>query len=217
MIKNYYEILGIAEYASQKEIKKAYLQLAQKYHPDKSPFNGNNADTALGKFVAINEAYHVLSDENKRKEYNEKLSAKAGGREHTINVTQAEMLYNYGLQALKAGKNEKAVEYFQTAIKLNPREPKYYTHLALSVIKTGHHFDKAVEACKKAIDLEIYNAEHYVALGLVHKHYQKFVEAEKHFKEALKWDGKCLRAKKELQELKKLVPNGFWGSLFGAK
>lgn len=61
----YYKILGVAKTASADEIKKAYRKLALKYHPDKNP----DSKEAEAKFKEINEAYAVLSDEKKRKEY----------------------------------------------------------------------------------------------------------------------------------------------------
>lgn len=62
-----YKILEIEESSSICEIKKAYKKLALKYHPDKS--NKYNIDTT-SKFIEIKYAYDILSDENKRKEYN---------------------------------------------------------------------------------------------------------------------------------------------------
>lgn len=61
MSKNYYKILGISQQASQSEIKKAYYKLAHKLHPDKGG-DGN-------QFKEINEAYQVLSNKDKRAQY----------------------------------------------------------------------------------------------------------------------------------------------------
>mgnify|MGYP001569847190 CR=1 FL=1 len=61
-MKNYYDILGVDKKASKDEIKKAFRNLAHKYHPDKK---GGNAD----KFKEASEAYSVLSDDQKRSQY----------------------------------------------------------------------------------------------------------------------------------------------------
>jgi molecular chaperone DnaJ len=61
-MRNYYEILGVNKKASKDEIKKAFRTLAHKYHPDKK---GGNAE----KFKEANEAYSVLSDDQKRAQY----------------------------------------------------------------------------------------------------------------------------------------------------
>ena len=64
--KDFYKILGVNKDATEAEIKKAYRKLALKWHPDKNP---NNREEAEEKFKKINEAYSVLSDKNKRKQY----------------------------------------------------------------------------------------------------------------------------------------------------
>ena len=61
---DYYDILGVPRNADDKEIKKAYRNLARKYHPDVCKEKG-----AEEKFKGINEAYSVLSDEQKRAQY----------------------------------------------------------------------------------------------------------------------------------------------------
>ncbi len=65
MAKDYYTILGVDKKASADEIKKAYRKLAVKYHPDKHKGNKEMEE----KFKEINEAYAVLGDEKKRKQY----------------------------------------------------------------------------------------------------------------------------------------------------
>ena len=64
MDKNYYDILGVSENASESDIKSAFRKLSKKYHPDV-----NNEAGAEEKFKEINEAYSVLSDKEKRQMY----------------------------------------------------------------------------------------------------------------------------------------------------
>lgn len=63
--RDYYEVLGVEKSASDADIKKAYHSLAKKYHPDMNPGNAE----AEQKFKEVNEAYAVLSDQDKRQKY----------------------------------------------------------------------------------------------------------------------------------------------------
>lgn len=68
---NYYEILEVSQNASKEVIDRAYKVLAKKYHPDLQP--ENKRQFAEEKLKKINEAYEILSDEYKRKQYDDKL------------------------------------------------------------------------------------------------------------------------------------------------
>ena len=65
--RDYYEVLGINRSADEKEIKRAYRKLAKKYHPVMNPGDKQ----AEQKFKEITEAYNVLSDEEKKKLYDQ--------------------------------------------------------------------------------------------------------------------------------------------------
>lgn len=81
--RSYYDILGVPKNASERQIKKAFHKLAMKYHPDR-----NKSPDAESKFREIAEAYETLSDDNKRREYDqighESFTSGRGGKESTF-------------------------------------------------------------------------------------------------------------------------------------
>ena len=74
MKKDYYNILGVAKWASEAEIKKAYKKLAMQWHPDRH----QGDKKAEEKFKEINEAYQVIGDKEKRKKYDTFGTAEPG-------------------------------------------------------------------------------------------------------------------------------------------
>src|ERR1044071_7161712 len=76
--KDYYAVIGVPASATQDEIKKQYRKLAAKHHPDKN----QNDPKAADRFKEISEAYQVIGDADKRKQYDQmrQLGAFGGGR-----------------------------------------------------------------------------------------------------------------------------------------
>ena len=68
-MENYYEILGVSPQDTQEDIKKVYRKLAKKYHPDVV----KDDPVLTKKMYQIQEAYHTIGEEEKRKEYDERL------------------------------------------------------------------------------------------------------------------------------------------------
>ena len=73
--RDYYEVLGVPKDADEAAIKKAYRVLAKKYHPDANPGD----ETAAEKFKEASEAYGVLSDPQKRQQYDQFGNAASKG------------------------------------------------------------------------------------------------------------------------------------------
>ncbi|KOF56933.1 MULTISPECIES: J domain-containing protein [Clostridium] len=149
-MQNPYEILGVKEGASQEEIKKAYRELAKKYHPDQY---GNNPlkDLAEQKMREINEAYDYLTknassntysgytdsssssygnnsyaDYNSiRADINNGNVASAESKLNNIKTRDAEWFYLMGNVCLRKGWYDNAYKYIQNAYNLNPSNPEY--------------------------------------------------------------------------------------------
>jgi len=83
-MENYYNILNVSNNADEDQIKQAYRALAMKYHPDKN--QGNKI--AEEKFKRISEAYSVLSDTQKRREYDFTMSSPFSSSERTYTYDQ---------------------------------------------------------------------------------------------------------------------------------
>lgn len=86
-IMNYYAILGVSQYAKYREIKAAYRRLALKYHPDR-----NSSPVSENSIKIINAAFEVLSDKDKRRQYDEKLDNSTilhRKKEHTKSQTSS--------------------------------------------------------------------------------------------------------------------------------
>ena len=87
-----YDVLGVPRSASKDDIKKAYRKLALKYHPDKTKGDKNSEE----KFKEASEAYHVLSDKERRTNYDQFGHAAfegAGGREGFSNFDFSSLMF----------------------------------------------------------------------------------------------------------------------------
>lgn len=141
--KSYYEILGISKDADQTEIKKAYRKKAMEHHPDRN----DNSKEAEDKFKEINEAYEVLSDDNKRSMYDrygkDGLNGGFGGGARSGGFGSAfEDIFSsfFGDDSPFGGSTKK-----------RRKQDKYGLDLGIEV---NISFSEAVFGCKKDIEFE---------------------------------------------------------------
>ncbi|MDH7511428.1 MAG: DnaJ domain-containing protein [Clostridiales bacterium] len=201
---NYYQILHVGKEASEDEIKKAYFQLARKFHPDRFDRSVNDHyRVRIGEvFDAVTKAYRTLSDKALRKEYDAKSPAAAKedsrdfSRRADVKFRQAKTLYNLG-------RHEDALILLEEALSLKRDKADYFLLLAMTEAKIPSYHRKAEEHFLKARELEPWNPEAYVGLGLLYKKEGLLAKATKSFQKALELDHDHDLARRELEALGK--------------
>ncbi len=212
---NYYQILRVSKEASEDEVKKAYFQLARKFHPDRFDRSVNDQYRAqIGEvFNVITRAYRTLSNKLLRRDYDAK--APIGTKEDSRDLLrkadtkfrQAKTLYN-------VGRYEDALILLEEAIGLKKDKADYFLLLAMTEAKIPSFHRKAEEHFLKAKELEPWNSEAYVGLGLLYKTEGLLTKATKSFQKALELDADHDLARRELEALGKGVKKGGIKGLF---
>ena len=218
---DYYQVLRIWPTASEDAIKKAYFSLAKLFHPDvvgKNEAAGAENDV---DFKLVNEAYAVLSDPVKRREYDGLFKQKAPRERHwsakEADKRSAQLAFDQARTAMKHNRYDKAVVLLKSAIKYDASNAAYYSWYGFSLGALNTRLHEARDACKKALEMEFYNADYHANLGFVYQQAGLASTARESFAEALKWDPEHPLALKYLAGPKKGGLGKMFTSLFGSK
>jgi len=196
---DFYSILDVASSASKEEIKKAYFYLARRYHPDLfgQEISSDVREKIDEVFAMITKAYHTLSDEAKRKDYDSKRITLF--REDRKNMTeQAETKFRQGKTLYNRGMYEDSMSLLEEATRLVPEKASYFLLLALAESKIPAYRKRAEQHFLRSIKLDSWSPEGHVGLGLLYKKEGLMVKARKQFERALRVDPDHLVARKEL-------------------
>ena len=205
-MENFYAILRVSRGATNTEIRMSYLKLARECHPDRF-FQDGKWILTNERFALINEAYRILSDEEKRRSYDEELRhGKESEKERTQKI-QGENSFRNGLQEFNRENYGAAFRFFESAWKLNSDEPRYKSYGGLAMAKMGRRLNEALAFCEEAVEKEVYKPDLYVNLGLVYCLAGFQEKGRKKIQEALRWDPNNSRA---IQELEKEKRKGGW-------
>ncbi len=212
--KNYYEILGISFDADEKEIKKRYLELAKKYHPDRYshiPLTRDLLTKINETFQIVQTAYNVLSNKSSRESYDQTIKSPIIKEmmEKTENIVNAEIAFKKGEFFLKRRDYKNAHLHLKEAVKLYDKEPEYLVSYAIASIflknsEEDGYFKEARKALEKAVYINPYYEKSYYYLGILNKLEGRSEEAKLCFKKVLNINPDNKEAYLELKSLEKI-------------
>lgn len=221
---DYYQILGVSRQTPEAEIKKAYFQLARKFHPD---LFGRGVTPEIKAqieelFDYITKSYRVLTSKDQKPTVATKSTAviRDDDRDKSKN---AEIRFRQGKTLMSQGRYEEAVMFLEQAVRFNDNKGDYYLLLAMAESKVLALSHKAERDFLRAIELEPWNAEGHVGLGVLYKREGLLKRAKKEFERALEIEAGHKAARTELKELgeeseqKKGLKGFFSKDLFGSK
>ncbi|MFO7733588.1 MAG: DnaJ domain-containing protein [Candidatus Aminicenantes bacterium] len=200
--KNFYQILNVPRTASDEDIKKAYFQMARRFHPDRF---GQDVAREYKKqiddvFDAITNAYRTLSNKALRTAYDAK-SAPPPQEDVQSAARMAETKFRQGKTLYSQERYNEAVSYLREAIRDKKDKGDYYLLLAMAEAKVPGYSKRAEEDFLKAISMEPWNPEGYVGLGMLYRSEGLQTKALKMFEKAVQTDPEHVAAREAYDEL----------------
>lgn len=202
--KNHYEVLGVPATANSKAVRSAYVALSKKFHPDAhSTQELEDVKKVLEDvFSRITQAYDMLMDAEKRRDYDMFLATsappvrvsavqrKAGHSVGAADIEKAKQQFERGMVEYKRGNYWGAVDSFLWATRLNPGSGLYALYVGRCLQHMPRRVEEAEDYFLKAIKLESFNLEHYLDLGRYYNRVGEKEKADDAFREVLKLDPK---------------------------
>lgn len=222
--KGYFEVLGVAEKANDEEVRRAYVELAKKTHPDRfSNASENVRKLAEEVFGLVSKAYEVLGDARRRTQYliDQKGSKQAAADlEEGQRALAAEIQFQNGEAKLRKRDFEGALQDFEWAVRLFPEEGEYLAYLGWSLYCSKPNdletLKKAITIVRKGSKLAEDRDKPYLFLGRMYQSAGKLDAAERMFTTALEIRSDNVEALRELRliHMRREKEKGLIGRLF---
>jgi curved DNA-binding protein CbpA len=193
------ELLQVDERSDVDEIKRNYYRIAEEYHPDRAfgTVDKEFQDKVTAIFEAVNSAYQLLENDARREDYFRDIGRRSGegakdGRsgdrdaEKIISGINLEEQLRRGIEEFKKGNFWGAADIFRRLTRDNPRDPKYWSYLSVSLSKIPNRLKEAEEAIIEAARLDPMNSSHYAHLGFIYLRAGLKKRARVQFEKALK-------------------------------
>ncbi|MFN3197000.1 MAG: DnaJ domain-containing protein [Bradymonadia bacterium] len=200
---NHYELMGLESGAEAGQIRERFRSLARDFHLDRFVRLGIDQElrSRVKKvFMEINRAYHVLIDDEKRRNYDLSLSMGTPGQDAASMVQsalQSERLVKEGTRLLKNGELDVARRRFQEALLLNAEEIVALSGMAyIDAVQSPQ--SRGFAELKQLVDQNPPREEPYIYLGRLYRNRGDWQNAQKYFKQALSVNAGATEAQSEL-------------------
>jgi curved DNA-binding protein CbpA len=222
--KGYFEVLGIPEKATDEDVRRSYVELAKKTHPDR--FSGASEPVrklAEEVFGLVSKAYETLGDVRRRTQY---LLDRKGSKQAAADLEEgqralaAEIQFQNGEAKLRKRDFEGAIQDFEWAVRLFPEEGEYVAYLGwalyLSNPNDAETLKKAITIVKKGSKLAEDRDKPYLFLGRMYQAAGKLDAAERMLTTALEIRSDNVEALRELRliHMRREKEKGLIGRLF---
>lgn len=230
----YYELLGVSTIASAGEVRGRFRELAKRYHPDR--YSGLDLPEEVREKMKrligqISRAHTVLTNAEKRKDYDATLAMQAQGIPTDLGtIVEAENLFRTGTKLMDQGKFSAALEKLDQASRTNPAEPEFAATAAYckywTLPRDGEGRVRDRHAVKLIVDhLSAYLVDHpknddvCVFLALIAKAENNMKHAIEYFEEAVAINRNNIVAARELRlfRMRERKGSGFFKRLFSKK
>jgi curved DNA-binding protein CbpA len=181
---NHYETLNVRPSATTDEVRKAYHRLAREHHPDRFS-DATQKRAAEQRFAAMTEAFNVLSNPARRREYDDKVKEASSGENPA--EKEAKGYFRAGNAKLAEGNAKEAVRLFKAAIHIDPSQGPYHAAGARAHEADGA-YGEAARLWEEAVKREPYNARYYRDAGQCLERAGMKIRARRMYESAVKWD-----------------------------
>lgn len=224
---DHYAVIGVKPDADDDEVRKAYYRLARLYHPDRfgKDLAGSDREVVEELFGRVSEAFGVLSNEERRRDYDERLKSGAIAAEKEAEKPVdsrdlARMSFEKGKALITLGDRSRALSFLEHAAETDPETWDYRIALAKLLMSESRLRKKAETQLHAAIAIDQSKPEAYLLLGQVYKLGGVKSRAIEQFREGLRWDPGNDALRRELDELEstgEAAKSGGLGGLFKKK
>jgi curved DNA-binding protein CbpA/DNA-binding response OmpR family regulator len=201
----HYQVLGVPQTASAADVKAAWFAAAKRFHSD--AFSGLDLGSARriaeDLFTRVNEANSVLSNANRRAEYDVYLDRKEKGLPTDVGaILRAEGVFQRGEILFKSGRWEDAEGQFREAISLNHTEAEFHAFLGMAMFRRSGKPEEALPHVQKALEMDPRLHSGTIFLSQIYQAQGEVERAKSLLRKSIEKDPDFAEAKDELRRLR---------------